>query len=53
MRTAAALCRDYGCTMVFSTATQPDFAARTPRYAARASNGFGSRIRAAEYAKFY
>lgn len=27
MRTAAALCRDYGCTMVFSTATQPDFAA--------------------------
>lgn len=27
MQAAAALCRDYGCTMVFSTATQPDFAA--------------------------
>ena len=26
MRSAAALCREYGCTMVFSTATQPDFA---------------------------
>ena len=25
MRSAAALCREYGCTMVFSTATQPDF----------------------------
>lgn len=27
MKAAAALCRNYGCTMVFSTATQPDFAA--------------------------
>lgn len=27
MKAAAALCRSYGCTMVFSTATQPDFAA--------------------------
>src|SRR5699024_9231310 len=27
MTAAAALCRSYGCTMVFSTATQPDFAA--------------------------
>lgn len=26
MRSTAALCREYGCTMVFSTATQPDFA---------------------------
>lgn len=26
MSSAAALCREYGCTMVFSTATQPDFA---------------------------
>lgn len=27
MKAAASLCRNYGCTMVFSTATQPDFAA--------------------------
>lgn len=27
MRAAAALCEAYGCTMVFSTATQPDFSA--------------------------
>lgn len=27
MKAAASLCRSYGCTMVFSTATQPDFAA--------------------------
>lgn len=27
MQSVASLCRDYGCTMVFSTATQPDFAA--------------------------
>lgn len=27
MRSVSSLCRDYGCTMVFSTATQPDFAA--------------------------
>ena len=27
MRSAAALCEVYGCTMVFSTATQPDFSA--------------------------